>query len=225
MTETFGGSKLRAAPLLRGVYLTSGIQEGTPVDRLTGLLARAFGVSPARLPSLRPERGRSYFLHRLLAEVMPGEAMLVSSQPAVVRRRLLLRGGGFAAVTIATLAACAVIWQLRAGSLDQQRRVEASLKAQTEEAARHALDPVADTDLPALLPLLDQARDMPFVNSTRTPGSGLRARWARWPRSDARPIATRCSATCYPGWCAGWRARSPGRWTGRISATRRPAST
>ncbi len=173
VTETFGGSKLRAAPLLRGVYLTSGMQEGTPVDRLTGLLSRAFGVSPARLPSLRPERGRSYFLHRLLAEVMPGEAMLVSSQPAVVRRRLLLRGGGFAAVTIATLAACAVIWQLRAGSLDQQRRVEASLKAQTEEAARHALDPVADTDLPALLPLLDQARDMPFVNSTRTPGSGL----------------------------------------------------
>ena len=173
VTETFGGSKLRAAPLLRGVYLTSGTQEGTPVDRLTGVLARAFGVSPARLPSLRPERGRSYFLHRLMADVLPGEAMLVSSQPAVVRRRLLLRGGGFAAVTIATLAACAVIWQLRASSLDQQRRVEASLAAQAEEAARHGLNPVADTDLPALLPLLDHAREMPFTDSTRAPGNGL----------------------------------------------------
>ncbi len=173
VAETFGGSKLRPAPLLRGVYLTSGTQEGTPVDRLTGVLARAFGVSPARLPSLRPERGRSYFLHRLLAEVLPGEAMLVSSQPAVVRRRLLLRGGGFAAVTLATLAACAVTWQLRASGLDQQRQVQTSLAAQAAEAARHSLDPVADTDLPALLPLLDHAREMPFEADTRPPGDGL----------------------------------------------------
>ena len=32
------------APLLRGVYFTFGTQEGTPIDRLTGLMARAFGL-------------------------------------------------------------------------------------------------------------------------------------------------------------------------------------
>ena len=79
--EAFGGSKLRPAPLLRGVYLTSGTQSGTPVDRLTAVLARSFGLTVAGLPSLRPERGRSYFLHRLMAQVLPGEAMLVSSSP------------------------------------------------------------------------------------------------------------------------------------------------
>ena len=171
--ETFGGSRLRAAPLLRGVYFTSGTQTGTPVDRLTGLLARAFGVTAARLPSLRPEKGRSYFLHRLLAEVLPGEGMLVSSQPAAVRRRLLLRGGGFALTGLATLAACAVILQLRASAAGEQQQVRTALAAQAADAGRLVLDPVADADLPALLPLLDRARDMPFATVAQTSGAGL----------------------------------------------------
>ena len=130
-------------------------------------------MTAARLPSLRPERGRSYFLHRLLTDVLPGEAMLVSSQPAAVRRRLLLRGGGFAAVGVATLAACAVILQLRASGLGEQRQVLASLAAQAEDASRLNLDPVADTNLPAVLPLLDRARAMPFAGTEEPSGSGL----------------------------------------------------
>ena len=56
LTEAFGGSRLDPAPLLRGVYFTSGTQEGTPIDRLTG-------VDGARLrprPAARARRcGRS----------------------------------------------------------------------------------------------------------------------------------------------------------------------
>ena len=57
LQEAFGGSRLDRAPLLRGVYLTSGTQEGTPIDRLTGALARGFGIDQQRAPSLRPEAG------------------------------------------------------------------------------------------------------------------------------------------------------------------------
>ena len=39
INEAFGASRLDAAPLLRGVYFTSGTQEGTPVDRLTATMA------------------------------------------------------------------------------------------------------------------------------------------------------------------------------------------
>ncbi len=94
VTEAFGGSKLRPAPLLRGFYLASGTQEGTPVDRLTGLLSRAFGVDQRRAASLRPVRGRSLFLHRLLAGVLPGEAMLVRAGPQAVRRGRAARAAG-----------------------------------------------------------------------------------------------------------------------------------
>ena len=81
LNEAFGGSRLDPAPLLRGAYFTSGTQEGTPIDRLTGAMARSFGLDQRSAPSLRPERGRSYFLGRLLREVIFGEAMLVSEPP------------------------------------------------------------------------------------------------------------------------------------------------
>ena len=40
--EAFGGTRLDPAPFLRGIYFASGTQEGTPIDRLTGALARGF---------------------------------------------------------------------------------------------------------------------------------------------------------------------------------------
>ena len=72
LTEAFGGSRLDPAPLLRGVYFTSGTQEGTPIDRLTGVMARAFGLDQRRAAALRPQQGRSYFLGRLVSRGDPG---------------------------------------------------------------------------------------------------------------------------------------------------------
>ena len=76
--------------------MTSGTQEGTPIDRLTGAMARSFGIDAQRAPSLRPEQGRSYFLSRLLKEVIFGEAMLVARDPAQMRRNLIVRAGAAA---------------------------------------------------------------------------------------------------------------------------------
>ncbi|WP_457831768.1 type VI secretion protein IcmF/TssM N-terminal domain-containing protein, partial [Staphylococcus aureus] len=41
--EIFRPSRLEARPLLRGVYLTSGTQDGTSIDRLMGAMAASFG--------------------------------------------------------------------------------------------------------------------------------------------------------------------------------------
>ena len=49
----FGGGDDPAA-LLRGVYFTSGTQEGTPIDRLTGALARGLGVDQTRAQTCGP---------------------------------------------------------------------------------------------------------------------------------------------------------------------------
>ena len=96
LKAAFGGTGDDPAVLLRGVYFTSGTQEGTPIDRLTGTLARALGVDQTRAPTLRPVQGRSYFLERLLKEVIFGEALLVAHGPAAARRRLVLRTAGYA---------------------------------------------------------------------------------------------------------------------------------
>jgi type VI secretion system protein ImpL len=159
--EAFGGSRLDPAPLLRGFYFTSGTQEGTPIDRLTGVLVRSFGIDQRRAPSLRPVQGRSYFLGRLVKEVIFGEAMLGSERPGAARRRTLIRAGAFAAIALVVLAGGALLWHT--SRVDQQRiAVTSAAFARYEKtAAALKLDPVNDADLPRVLPLLDEARALP----------------------------------------------------------------
>jgi type VI secretion system protein ImpL len=160
--EAFGGSRLDPAPFLRGIYLTSGTQEGSPIDRLTGAMARSFGIDAQRAPTLRPEAGRSYFLTRLLKEVVFGEATLVSRDPAAVRRnRLAYIGIATVAALVAVLGAGALI-QTRAVNSNAVAQSDAALAAYTKAAQALPLDPVADANLAAVAPVLDMARALPF---------------------------------------------------------------
>jgi type VI secretion system protein ImpL len=160
--EAFGGSRLDPAPFLRGIYLTSGTQEGSPIDRLTGAMARSFGIDAQRAPTLRPEAGRSYFLTRLLKEVVFGEATLVSRDPGAVRRnRLAYLGVATVAALVAVLGAATII-QTRTVNSNAVAQSDAALAAYTTAAQALPLDPVADANLPAVAPVLDMARALPF---------------------------------------------------------------
>jgi type VI secretion system protein ImpL len=161
LTAAFGGGADDPAPLLRGVYFTSGTQEGTPFDRLTGTLARTLGVETASSQSLQPVRGRSYFLERLLKQVIFGEAQLVLLNPATAQRRMMLRMAGYAASGLLVIATAAVLWQVRGGGQREIDTARAALAGYEQTAHGLALDPVADDDLARLAPLLDQARALP----------------------------------------------------------------
>ena len=89
---------------LRGAYITSGTQEGTPIDRMLGALARTFrlGVQAVAPPA---GRGKAYFIGRLLTEVIFREAGLAGSDPKVQRRSAML----FAAVYLGSAAVTALI--------------------------------------------------------------------------------------------------------------------
>ncbi|MBW4036033.1 MAG: type VI secretion system membrane subunit TssM, partial [Proteobacteria bacterium] len=158
LTEAFGGSTLDPAPWLRGVYLCSGTQEGTPIDRLTGALARSFGIDQRRAPSLRPQSGRSYFLASLLKDVIFGEAMLGSADRGLARRRFALRAGGFAAVGVVFIALLAGLLISRGNNAAAIARATNSLAAEQKIAATLKLDPVSSANLPLIAPLLEQAR-------------------------------------------------------------------
>ncbi len=157
----FGGTKLDPAPLLRGVYMSSATQEGTPIDRMTGMLARSFGIDQQRAPSLRPTAGRAHFIKRLLGDVVLGEALLVSADPARRRRRLAWRVGGFATVGLATLAVAALLWRVESVNrlaVEQATEALAAYRAQLQAAP---LDPVRDDDPARVVPLLDTAEALP----------------------------------------------------------------
>ena len=83
--EIFSISTLDDRAWLRGVYLTSGTQEGTPIDRMLGALARTFGlgIQPGREA---PVQGKAFFIGRLLREVVFGEAGLAGSDRKVELR-------------------------------------------------------------------------------------------------------------------------------------------
>ncbi len=157
----FSGSRLDPAPFLRGVYMTSATQQGTPIDRLTGMLARAFGVDQARAPALRPVSGRSYFVTRLIREVIFGEALLVTRRAGRWRRRQILRAAGFAAVALGFAGGGVAIWQADAANRVAVEQADEALAAYRQRLGAIKLDPVADDDLGHTASVLDAAAGLP----------------------------------------------------------------
>jgi type VI secretion system protein ImpL len=95
-------------PVLRGVYFTSGTQEGSPIDRVLGTLARSFGLDRAAGPAMSGS-GKSFFLMRLLREVIFPESGLAGSDQAVERRDRTWRIAACAAL-VAVAGAVAALW-------------------------------------------------------------------------------------------------------------------
>jgi type VI secretion system protein ImpL len=166
ITQAFGSSRLDAAPLLRGIYFTSGTQEGTPIDRLTASMARSFGIDQVRAAALVPERGRSYFLTRLLKDVVFGESMLVFRDPASVRRNRMLRLGAAALAVLVAVAGVGALLQTRAANFAAVTQADAALSDYITAAQALRLDPLRDADLPAVVPALDRARGLAVANYT-----------------------------------------------------------
>jgi len=168
VNAAFGGSGPHSTPLLRGIYFTSGTQEGTVIDRLIGSLVRSVGLDQRLAARPRQGQGRSYFLTRLLSDVIFNEAMLVASNPASVRRRRFIRAAGFTVAAVAVLAAGAFLWNLEQTQQRQIDAAQAALRDYEQIASSLPLDPVADADLRQLAPLLDRARLLEVEASTAT---------------------------------------------------------
>jgi type VI secretion system protein ImpL len=139
----FATSRYESRPLLRGVYLTSGTQEGTPIDRVMGMLAAAFRLSRQTVP-VYSGRGKSYFLIRLLKEVVFSEAELAAADPRVVRRRHLLQVGAYAAIGIIALT-CIALWTL------SYRQNTSAIEQVRSEIERFRAAPIDATSLQANL--------------------------------------------------------------------------
>jgi type VI secretion system protein ImpL len=66
--------------MLRGAYFTSSMQAGKPIDRVMRTLERAFKVEHSEVEATGP--GKSFFMTRLLREVLFAEAGLAVDDPA-----------------------------------------------------------------------------------------------------------------------------------------------
>ena len=93
---------------LRGVYFTSGTQEGSPIDRVLGTLARSFKLERAAGPA-HAGGGKSFFLMRLLREVIFPESGLAGVDERLERRLRRLRMLAYGAIA-ALAVGLGVLW-------------------------------------------------------------------------------------------------------------------
>lgn len=80
----FSSNRFQASPHLRGVYLTSATQQGSPIDRLMNVLAQTFQLENSPVSAFQG-KGRSYFIQRLLNEVIFPEALSVDTNEKLER--------------------------------------------------------------------------------------------------------------------------------------------
>ncbi len=102
LQRVFAVNRFEQPFMLRGVYFTSGTQEGTPIDRVMGILAGAFKLDRQASP-MYSGRGKSFFLTRLLQEVVFPEAELAGTDPRIEQRHKLIQLGTLLAGLILTL--------------------------------------------------------------------------------------------------------------------------
>ena len=111
--------------LLRGVYFTSGTQEGTPIDRLLGAHRPRASASRRSAVAPPPGRGKAYFVERLLKDVMIGESGLAGVNRRLEMRKAALQLGAYAVaglVAVLGVAALSVSYSRNRDYLDAGRR-------------------------------------------------------------------------------------------------------
>ena len=170
---------------LRGFYLTSGTQSGTPLDRLLAGMAEVY--DRPQDASATASGGRAFFLNRLLTEVVFPEAGLVRTRAGAIRARRLRAGGAVAAIA-AVAVLVALLWTV---SFFRNRAEQSALadagRAAGESIKQRGIDLVEvngnDASLDEAVTVLDQLRALPGGYADRARGfPALTLRFGLWQR-------------------------------------------
>ena len=133
VTELFAENVYQDAPILRGVYFTSGTQEGRPIDRIMQNMAAAFGVSGRAAAAVAITKPKSYFLRDVFTNVV------FPDQQAAVRSTRVMRKERIRRIAL-TAAACV----LAAGFLFLPIRSYSTNSGYAKDALR-AIDKLASS--------------------------------------------------------------------------------
>ncbi|MCP4696921.1 MAG: type VI secretion system membrane subunit TssM [Gammaproteobacteria bacterium] len=163
----FRPSRFQPAPFLRGIYFTSGTQEGAPLDRIMSAAANTFGLDQQ---SLAPHRGhgKSYFVNSLFREVIFREADIVGLDKRYERQQMLKQYGAVLAVFMVT-AWFAWAWT---GSFNENNafisNINEHVGTHREEAGKLDKE-IKRADFVAILPALNSLRDAVGIYAQHRP--------------------------------------------------------
>ncbi|MCU7921259.1 MAG: type VI secretion system membrane subunit TssM [Candidatus Thiodiazotropha sp. (ex Dulcina madagascariensis)] len=155
--EAFNANRFQETPMVRGIYFTSGTQEGTPIDRLLGSMAQEFGLNRQIAPAFSGT-GRSFFINRLFKDLVFAESHLAGVNTRVERQRAWLQRLSYAgAISLAVLAGIAWFTSY------SRNQSYVDLVAVQANAADEKVNAVAPDDLTLtnVVPALDSVRQIP----------------------------------------------------------------
>jgi type VI secretion system protein ImpL len=152
LRAAFGGTGFDSRVMLRGVYLTSGTQEGTPIDRMLAAISRSFGVSAA-VPAAPAGQGKSFFIERLLRQVIFQESGLAGVNRRQLLRKVLLQSGAYISCLVALVVIAGLLFLSYRANAKYIDDVSAASEALTQVPV-----PQPGTPVEGFLPYLDALR-------------------------------------------------------------------
>ena len=166
--QIFDPSRFQQPVKLRGLYFTSATQEGSPIDRIMGSLASNFGIDQ-QVVTPPAEHGKSFFINRLLSEVIFNESGLIGSDPKAEQRIKLIRYGAFGGIFILFLL---ISGQLINAYFNSSGHI-VEVQQQTEELQlKLQAVPSGQWDPLTVLPILDKARSLTAVDDRDSRATG-----------------------------------------------------
>lgn len=180
VSQTFAPNVYQETPVLRGVYFTSGTQEGRPIDRVMQKMAEAFGVKARVAPAGAPAEARSYFLRDVFSRVVFPDRT-AATMGSMSRREVAIRWATIGGVLLGTL----LLSLLPVGAYVKNRRLIASTRAVLD-----ALSAAAPARLGG--PLADEVfegivGDTELVTTTAIDGPPLTARFGMYQGDEILP--------------------------------------
>jgi type VI secretion system protein ImpL len=128
-------------PILRGVYLSSGTQEGRPLNRIMNAIAEGFGIQPAIARTSAPTtEAKSYFLGELFSRVIfPDYKLTRPNRTRNRKQKWFANISGAACIAIAT----AILW-LPAGAFKENRTLLRDANAAVAHVEQHVAEDSVD---------------------------------------------------------------------------------
>jgi len=170
MTDVFGFREFEGQILLRGVYFTSGTQEGTPIDRLLGSIGRSFRAADAVMTPRGP--GKAYFVEHLLKQVMIGESGLAGVNRRLELRNATLQLGAYVATGLLAALGVAALSVSYARNRDFLQEIDTDITAFEQTPV---VTPVSPLD--AIVARLDGIRAVVESANRYRDTTSLMSRW------------------------------------------------
>lgn len=147
----FRTNPFQESPILRGIFMTSGTQEGFPIDQVVGRMSEAFGLSADAGGLIGGEvEKKSYFLNHVFTKLIFTDQKLAQVSSRVAKRKRFVRWG----LGVGSFAAMALFALLLVGSFI----ANSALLAGTASAASDVRES-ADKDLENKLDALNELKE------------------------------------------------------------------